>query len=145
MREPVGEIRRIVDRILAVPGRFTPESVSDTCSVMLFEVACGNPYMREFEVHPETGPFPTSTFRGSAVSSAHLTNLVSAEASARCRIAQAHPAGRFHLFAEYVGVNPRIPPEGVVSFQETHGLGTLHSQFNARCRTFRAVSVHETP
>ncbi|WP_040834923.1 hypothetical protein [Nocardia brevicatena] len=141
---PVGEVRRIVDRILAVPDRFTPESVSEACAVTLFEVACGNPYMREFAAYPEAGSFSAITFRGPAVSADRPPGLVITDASAGCRIAQADLASCFRLSSEQVGVNPRIPPEGVVSFWESHGPRTLYLQFTAGSRMLRAISVHET-
>lgn len=141
----VGEVRRMVDRLLAVPGRYTPESVSRACSVALVEVACFNPSVRQFQAHPEAGPFSTITFREPAVSPDRATSLVVMDASAQCRIAQADLASCFHLSSARVSANPRIPPEGVISFQETHGTRTLFLQFAAGSRTLRAIIVHETP
>ncbi len=140
-----GEIRRIVDRILAVPGPFTPESVSEACSVTLLEVPCTNPHVREFKAHPETGPLSAITFRGSRALSDPPKGLVIMDVSARCRITQADLTTRFHLSPEHVSANPRIPPEGVISFQERRGPRTLYVQFTAGARTLRAISVHETP
>lgn len=140
-----GEISRIVDRILAVQGPFTPDSVSEACSVTLFEVPCTNPHMREFEAHPETGPLSTITFRGSRTLSGPPKGLVIMDVSAGCQITQAELTTRFHLSSEHVSANPRIPPEGVISFQERRGLRTLYLQFIAGARTLHAISVHEMP
>lgn len=101
--------------------------------------------MREFEAHPETGPFSTISFRGPAVSSDRPTSLVVMDVSAECRIAHADLASCFRFSSEHVSANPRVPPEGVVSFSESHGPRTLYLQFTAGSGTLRAISVHETP
>ncbi|ONM50612.1 hypothetical protein [Nocardia donostiensis] len=141
---PVGEIHRIVNRVLTAPGRFTEDSVSEACSVTLRKRVRTNPYMHEFEAHPEAGPFSTITFRGAAGSSGR-PSLVIMDVSAECRVTRSDLADSFRLSFERVHVNPRIPPEGVISFEEEHGCRTLHLQFTAESEILRSISVHEAP
>lgn len=140
-----GAVRGVVDRILAVPGRLTLESVSDVCAVTLQEVACSNAYMQEF-IAPvlEGGPLSSVTFRMPIAQSGRPDALVILEAAAESQITDSDLAGHFHLALESARVNPRVPPEGIISFEENYKFRSLYIELTVGSRILQSIIVHDT-
>ncbi|WP_157172921.1 hypothetical protein [Nocardia exalbida] len=139
----VRELRLIADCVLAVPNRFTPERVSAACATEFKEVRSGNPHVREFMAYPDCGPLASIVFRSPLGLASEVNALVIMRIARDIRITRADVAARFELPIERVRTDPRIPPEGTVSFISERGARALHIRFDARSQLLRDMSVHE--
>ncbi|MGW4714036.1 hypothetical protein [Nocardia sp. NPDC004260] len=139
----IREIRLIADHVLAIPECFTPHYVSSACATELSAVSCANPQAREFVAYPDGGPFSSIVFRGPRTEAVGSHALVIMHVAMDVRITRADMAGSFELPMENARVDPRIPPEGAVSFTSEHGARKLNIRFHARSQLLRDISVHE--
>jgi len=144
-QQAVREIRQIVDQILAIPGQFTSEALGRACACTLAEVVSSNKKSREFEAHPEHGSFAIISFRGPASPKEDPSSLVIMKVREGVRLTQADLQDAFEFSMEGVDINPMIPPEGTISFRQSHDIRKLLVQFTYRSRTLRQVAVHENP
>lgn len=136
-------LREIVDRILEIPGRLGPEAVGAACSIVLHEVACANPQVREYRGQSNGEPFTSVTFRGPATPSNRQGTVV-LEIRSDARLTRALLRDCFELRLEHVEIDSHVPPDGVVSFREQHPGRALMLDFDIESGMFRMVSVHES-
>ncbi|WP_459549462.1 hypothetical protein [Nocardia sp. X0981] len=135
-------IRSLVDQLLAAGNPFDPATAAAVCAVELREVPCSNPYMREFAGRPSTGLFETLTLRiprpGSPVS-LHLVAL-----TVRPEVVVPHGELReyFELPRQGMTLEPHVPPEGLMSFQEEIGDTTLFLDLTAQSGTLTSLALH---
>ncbi|MBF6297918.1 hypothetical protein IU459_10205 [Nocardia amamiensis] len=141
--QDVQEIRLIADNVLAAPDWFTPEQVSTACGAELREVSSTNPYAREFAAHLDGEPFSSIVFRCPLAPEARSSSLAIMYVARDVRITRTDMAARFELPIESARINPRIPPDGTVSFTLGQGARTIRLRFDARSKLLRDVSVHE--
>jgi hypothetical protein len=139
----VREIRLIADSVLTVPNRFTPLRVSAACAMEFSEAPSGNPHFREFMAYPDCGPFGSIAFRSPLARASGANALVIMHVARHIRITRADMAARFELSIESARIDPRIPPEGTVSFISEHGMRAMYIKFDARSQLLRGISVHE--
>ncbi|MGW5751300.1 hypothetical protein [Nocardia rhamnosiphila] len=144
MHDPVREIRGAVDRLLAISGTLTHAKIAETCSAELNEIASTNPYVRDFVADPWNGPFSTIRFREPSSPAASLGSLVAMDVARKHRLTVADLTSCFDLSLESLDVNPHIPPEGTLSFQETVGNRLVILEFGALSGLLLLVAVHET-
>ncbi|MEV3961476.1 hypothetical protein AB0M34_11330 [Nocardia sp. NPDC050193] len=144
MQDLTREIRGIVDRLLAVPGTFTRAKVAESCSAQLIEIASPDPNVHEFEAHIRRGPFSTLMFREHAAPTRSPGALVAMEVASNTHLAIADLSSCFELSLEFFDVNPHIPPEGALSFQESAGSRLVILEFGALSGLLLSVAVHET-
>ncbi|MFD0362453.1 hypothetical protein ACFQZZ_13485 [Nocardia sp. GCM10030253] len=137
------EIRRLVDRVLSIQGSFTPTAVADACAVLLHESTSMSSTMQQYEGNPDDGPFSVIEYRGPKSPEGEPTSLVAMKVRDDVRVNQGDLRGLFNFSLDDVDVNPRIPPEGTVSYRERHGSRTLFVQFKAKSRLLRQIAVHE--
>ncbi|MGV9541958.1 hypothetical protein ACWEPH_29705 [Nocardia beijingensis] len=140
----IREIRLIADHVLAIPECFTPHHVSSACAMEFSAVPCANPHASEFVAYPDGGPFSSIVFRGPRTGAVGSHALVIMHVARDVRITRADMAGNFELPMENTRVDPRIPPEGAVSFTSEHGARNLRIRFHARSQLLRDISVHES-
>lgn len=135
-------IRQIANHVLAVPERFTPEDVFSACAVEFRAVPCTNPHAREFVAYPDSGPFSAIVFRGPQTPANGAPAVVIMHVAMGIRITHTDMSRTFALPMESARVDPRMPPEGTVSFTPQQGARTLRIRFDARSQLLRDISVH---
>ncbi|WP_159851264.1 hypothetical protein [Nocardia sp. CY41] len=138
-----GEVCRIVGRLLAVRGDYTPEVVAEACSVELREVTVPGEVVREFGGSFGTGPFSTVSFRGPATPGERSSSLIVLDVDESARIAGTDIEAQLDLSAAVISADPRIPLEGVVSFRIRHDCRAVTFQFALPSYTLSVVAVHE--
>ncbi|GAB2559228.1 hypothetical protein [Nocardia heshunensis] len=122
----------------SIAGPLTTESIEFACSVGLREVGCFTPRTREFQGYPQEGPFSIVTLRIPHRNPDRTPTLIlTPRASVRIYQSDLEPGTRFSR--EVIEIDPRMPPEGTVSFRERRGDWTLVHEFTAQSRLLRKL------
>ncbi|UAK32932.1 hypothetical protein K8O92_02635 [Nocardia asteroides] len=138
----ISRIRLLVERVAS--SDITPETVSEIFAVSLREVDSANTHVREFEGHPDAGPFCTVSLRISGASAVDIAALLTLVPRGEVRLTQADLAGSFTFSREGVEINPHIPPEGTISFREIlDDRRVVILQLTYRTRLLRTIAIHE--
>ncbi|GAB2452564.1 hypothetical protein [Nocardia tengchongensis] len=124
-------------------GPLTAELVEYACVVRLHEVDCVTPGIRELHGYPATGPFSIVSLRIPTGNDADSATSLTLTPRAGMRFYQSDLEQRARLSRDLVEIDPRMPPEGTVSFRQQRGSRTLVFEFTARTRLLRKLTVRE--
>ncbi|WP_067721556.1 hypothetical protein [Nocardia yamanashiensis] len=131
----------ITAAITAAPGILTTEMVSRACGVELREVMCATPGVRELLGFPVAGPFSIVSLRRPDIAPHHPILILTPRAESR--FYQSDLSGGFAFARDLVEIDPRVPPEGTVTFREYRADKTLTLQFTGRSRLLRKLTVRQ--
>ncbi|WP_067694190.1 hypothetical protein [Nocardia jejuensis] len=136
----IDDFRSIAVAIMAIRGQFTQESVGAACGVDLQEIACATPQVRELQGRPVAGPFSIVCLRIPLMDADELPSLMLTP-RAGARLYQSDLQCGFTFSRGLIRIDPRIPPEGTVSFVEYRGGLDLTFEFTAKSRVLRKLVV----
>lgn len=120
-------------------GELTRGAVALACAVDLRDARCATPGVRELQGFPVEGPFSIVSLREHLDAAGPA--VVTLTPRARMRFYQSDLARHFRFAGDVVVINPRIPPEGTVTYQLVDGERTLVFEFTRRSRTLRKLLI----
>ncbi len=130
----------VVESVDMIPGQFSPETVARACSIDLQETASSNPYMREFEVRSDDELFSKVSLRVPSAGTEPTGILVlTPRESALLREGDVEQV--FSFSSQWVDIDLRIPPEGIITHRETGCQRQVYLQFSLRSRLLRSIIV----
>ncbi|MFE3758742.1 hypothetical protein ACFXO9_30940 [Nocardia tengchongensis] len=138
----IERLHRIASELVSTP-KLTPESVSATCAVELREIDCTTPQVRELQGCPIDGPFSIVSLRLPRTGHDAATPSLILTPRAGARFYQSDLEGDFTFGRDLIRIDPRIKPEGTITFQEQRGTTTLVFEFTGRSRLLRKLTVRQ--
>ncbi|MFE3028311.1 hypothetical protein [Nocardia tengchongensis] len=138
----VERLRGIAYEIASTPD-LTAESVTATCAVELRETDCATPEVRELQGCPIDGPFSIVSLRLPRTGHDVATPTLILTPRAGARFYQSDLEGSFTFARDLIRIDPRIKPEGTITFQEHRGATTLVFEFTGRSRLLRKLTVRQ--
>ncbi|WP_327146947.1 hypothetical protein [Nocardia sp. NBC_01327] len=139
----INRVHAITSAISATAGQLTPESVAAACAVELLDVECATPEVRELQGCPADGPFSIVSLRLPLTEHRGPSPALILTPRAGARLYQSDLEKDFTFARDLIRIDPRIRPEGTVSFLEQRDDTTLTFEFTGRSRLLRKLTIQQ--
>ena len=142
--DPFAAVAQLVDKIAALPD-LTKDALERVLGATLTHLPNADRAEQYYEGTLASGPFSRVEIRQSNPSQSSFALVI-----LDVRAGVALPLGRFRSQGRVrpdmpLNVNPHIPPEGTVTFTDTHGSQQLRYEFTAKSDQLRGVVFERRP
>ncbi|WP_227999950.1 hypothetical protein [Nocardia australiensis] len=131
----------MVDSLLEISGKFTIPTLGKICRVEFIEIDTDNSSMREFEGHSSV--FSEVSVRFPKDDRVGAVSILAITLRTDIPIMQADIEAIHPLIGSAVHINPRMPPEGTITYHEAHGRRVVIYEFTAFSRQLCEIAVHD--